>query len=161
MEIKTLKSQCKKELTERIIPFWNNLKDDEHGGFYGGVDFELEVDKQADKGLVLMSRILWFYSSCYSALGDAEYEGREKYEQYEECLANARHAYNFIKDNCFDPVNGGVYWMVTYDGNVADDRKYTYCQAFTIYALCAYYKAAGDNNALKLALELFAVIESK
>ena len=32
-----LARECKKELTEHIIPFWNSLEDNDNGGFYGYV----------------------------------------------------------------------------------------------------------------------------
>ncbi|MBP1561331.1 MAG: AGE family epimerase/isomerase [Oscillospiraceae bacterium] len=143
-----LVQECKKELTERILPFWNKLRDDENGGFYGFMNNDLEVDKKADKGVILTSRILWFYSSCYRTLG----------EDY--MLDNARHAYEFLK-KCVDRENGGVYWMMTYDGKPADTMKHTYNQAFAIYALSAYYLASKDKSALDLAFELFDTVEAK
>lgn len=39
--------------------------------------------------------------------------------------------------------------------------KYTYNQAFAIYALSAYYRLTGDEEALALARELFSLIEEK
>lgn len=143
-----LADKCRKELTERILPFWNRLRDDENGGFYGFMDNGLNVDKTADKGVILTSRILWFYSSCYRTLGD------------EYLLDNARHAYEFLK-KCVDTVNGGVWWMMTYDGKPSDTMKHTYNQAFAIYALSAYYLASRDKTALDLALELFHTVEDK
>lgn len=143
-----LVNECKKELTERILPFWNKLRDDENGGFYGFVNNSLEVDKKADKGVILTSRILWFYSSCYRTL-------KEDY-----MLDNARHAYEFLK-KCVDNENGGVYWMMTYDGKPADTMKHTYNQAFAIYALSAYYLASEDSSALELAFRLFDTVEEK
>lgn len=143
-----LVNECKKELTGRILPFWNKLRDDENGGFYGFMNNDLEVDKKADKGVILNSRILWFYSSCYRILG-------EKY-----LLDNARHAYEFLQ-KCVDRENGGVYWMMTYDGKPSDDMKHTYNQAFAIYALSAFYLASKDESALKLAFELFETVEEK
>ncbi len=143
-----LVQECKKELTERILPFWNKLRDDENGGFYGFMNNSLEVDKKADKGVILTSRILWFYSSCYRTLG----------EDY--MLDNARHAYEFLK-KCVDHENGGVYWMMTYDGKPADTMKHTYNQAFAIYALSAYFLASKDRTALDLAFELFDTVEEK
>ena len=142
-----LKDECRKELTERIIPFWNKLRDDENGGFYGFMNNELEVDKKADKGVILTSRILWFYSMAYKTIGG------------EELLDNARHAYEFLRDNCVDRENGGVYWMMTYDGKISDGMKHTYNQAFAIYALSAYFLASGDEQALELAFELFDTVE--
>lgn len=143
-----LADKCRKELTERILPFWNKLRDDENGGFYGFMDNGLNVDKTADKGVILTSRILWFYSSCYRTLGD------------DYLLDNARHAYEFLK-KCVDTVNGGVWWMMTYDGKPSDTMKHTYNQAFAIYALSAYYLASRDKTALDLALELFRTVEDK
>ncbi|MGN0674603.1 MAG: AGE family epimerase/isomerase [Oscillospiraceae bacterium] len=143
-----LVQECKKELTERILPFWNKLRDDENGGFYGFMNNSLEVDKKADKGVILTSRILWFYSSCYRTLGE------------DHMLDNARHAYEFLK-KCVDHENGGVYWMMTYDGKPADTMKHTYNQAFAIYALSAYFLASKDRTALDLAFELFDTVEEK
>jgi len=143
-----LADDCRKELTERIIPFWNKLRDDENGGFYGFMDNSLNVDKKADKGVILTSRILWFYSLCYRTLGE------------EYLLDNARHEYEFLK-KCVDPENGGVYWMMTYDGKPSDTMKHTYNQAFAIYALSTYYLASGDRTALDLALRLFNTVEEK
>ena len=143
-----LVNECKKELTERILPFWNKLRDDENGGFYGFMNNALEVDKKADKGVILNSRILWFYSSCYRVLGE------------EYLLDNARHAYEFLK-KCVDSENGGVYWMMTCDGKPSDRMKHTYNQAFAIYALSAFYLASKDESALKLAFELFDTVEEK
>ena len=143
-----LVNECKKELTERILPFWNKLRDDENGGFYGFMNNDLEVDKKADKGVILNSRILWFYSSCYRTL-------KENY-----MLDNARHAYEFLK-KCVDKEQGGVYWMMTYDGKPSDDMKHTYNQAFAIYALSTYYLASEDESALKLAFDIFDTVEEK
>lgn len=144
-----LKEECRAELTGRIIPFWNKLRDDENGGFYGFMNNSLEVDKKADKGVILNSRILWFYSMAYKTLGD------------KALLDNARHAYEFLRNNCVDEENGGVYWMMTYDGKISDGMKHTYNQAFAIYALSAYFLASGDEQALELAFELFDTVEEK
>lgn len=144
-----LKEQCTNELVNHIIPFWSKLRDDEYGGFYGQMDNDLNVDKKGGKGVILNSRILWFFSSCYMTVGG------------EESLSNAKHAYEFLKDHCVDRENGGVYWMMNYDGSVADSMKHTYNQAFAIYALSTYYLAAKDESALRLAFELFETVESK
>lgn len=44
---------------------------------------------------------------------------------------------------------------------MADTIKHTYNQAFSIYALSAYYKITNDEKALELAFELFNLIEEK
>ena len=140
--------EVKKELTGHIIPFWNKLRDDENGGFYGFMSYDLKLDKQADKGVILHARILWFYSKAYITLGD------------KTLLDNARHAYEFIKNHCIDYEYGGVYWMMNYKGEPADTMKHTYNIAFAIYALSCYYNASGDKEALELAYKLFHDIEN-
>ena len=136
-------------LNNKIIPFWNALKDDEFGGFYGYVDSDLQCDKKAVKGCILNSRILWFYSNAYMLLKDTV------------LLDNAKHAYAFLKDHCLDKVNGGIFWSMNYDGTVYDSIKHTYNQAFAIYALSSYFDASGDKEALDLAFGLFDIIENK
>ncbi len=141
-------SEVKQELTEHIIPFWSKLRDDENGGFYGYMSYDLNLDKKADKGVILHSRILWFFSSCYDVLKD------------EKCRELADHAFEYIKNHCVDYDNGGVYWMTSYKGEPVDTMKHTYNIAFAIYALSAYYNAVGDKFALDLAYKLFNDIEA-
>lgn len=145
----SIAEEMKQHLTEGIIPFWQKLEDQEHGGFYGYMGPELSVDKQAVKGCILNSRILWFFSNAYLTLQDPA------------LLADAEHAYRFMKDACMDREYGGVFWSVTYDGRPEDTTKHIYNQAFAIYALSSYYDASKDPEALKAAWELFQVIEEK
>ncbi|MEG1426482.1 MAG: AGE family epimerase/isomerase [Oscillospiraceae bacterium] len=130
-----------------ILPFWKNLVDDEYGGFYGYVDFNLEVDKLAPKGVILNSRILWFFSNAYLCYAD------------DEALSYAKHAYRFLREHCMDRENGGVYWMLKADGSPMENIKHTYNQAFAIYALSSYYDATGDHEALETAFEIFQLVE--
>ena len=142
-------NEIKNELINHIIPFWDSLEDKENGGFYGFMDNNLKLDKNAEKGVILHSRILWFYSNCYLTLKD------------EKCLEKAKGCYEFMSKYCVDRENGGVYWMMNADGTVKDDMKHTYCQAFFVYALSSYYDASKDEGALKLAMDIFETIEEK
>ncbi len=142
-------NEIRNELVNHIIPFWDSLEDKERGGFYGFMDNSLKLDKDAEKGVILHSRILWFYSSCYIALKD------------EKLLEKAKGCYEFMSKYCVDRENGGVYWMVNADGSVKDDMKHTYCQAFFVYALSLYYDASKDESALALAMDIFNTIEEK
>lgn len=141
--------EIKKHLTEDLIPFWNQLKDDEYGGFYGWLDYDLKLNKKADKGCILNSRILWFYANAYLLLKD------------ETLLIYAKHAYTFLTKYCMDQKNGGVYWSLHYDTSVCESMKYTYNQAFAIYALSFYYKATKKEEALEKAMELYQLVETK
>ncbi len=142
-------NEIKNELLNHIIPFWDSLEDKEYGGFYGFMDNNLNLDKKAEKGVILHSRILWFYSNCYLTLKDEKY------------LEKAKGCYEFMAKYCVDHENGGVYWTVNYDGSVKDDMKHTYCQAFFVYALASYYDASKDENVLRLAMDMFNTIETK
>ncbi|MGN0395630.1 MAG: AGE family epimerase/isomerase [Coprococcus sp.] len=141
--------QIRDELTTGILPFWKKLRDDEYGGYYGLVDIDLNVDRKAEKGTILNSRILWFFSNAYLTL------------ENDDDLKYAKHAYEYLVNHCIDREYGGVYWSTNYDGTMCDSTKHTYCQAFAIYGLSSYYAASKDEDALKHAFELFDIIESK
>jgi mannobiose 2-epimerase len=144
-----MKIEIENHLKNTLIPFWSAMEDQVNGGFYGYMDHDLALQKEADKGCILMSRITWFFSNAYMLLGDRD------------LLDKARHGYEFLSDYCFDPEYGGIYWSVTCEGLPADTVKHTYNQAFAIYALSSYYDASGDPGALRKALALFHLIEEK
>ena len=142
-------NEIQDHLMQTIIPFWKNLRDNEYGGYYGYMTYDLAVDKKAVKGCILNSRIMWFFSNAYTLLKD------------ESLLDEAKHAYEFLKNCCLDRVNGGIFWSIQYDGKPEDTTKHTYNQAFAIYALSSYYEASGDEEALSIAKELYHIVENK
>lgn len=141
--------EVKAHLLNDIIPFWKNLRDDEFGGYYGYMDYDLKVDKKTVKGCILNSRITWFFANAYTLLKD------------ESLLEEAKHGFTFMKEHCMDKENGGIFWSMKYDGTPEDTTKHTYNQAFSIYALSSYYEATHDEEALAMAKELFHIIETK
>lgn len=145
----TMKNEIKSHLINDIIPFWKNLRDNEFGGYYGYLDYDLNLDQKAVKGCILNSRITWFFSNAYTLLKD------------ESLLEEAKHGFAFLKEHCWDKEYGGIFWSMTYDGQPEDTTKHTYNQAFSIYALSSYYEATKDEEALKMAKELFEIIEKK
>ncbi len=147
--MKMLAEEVRKELTGHIIPFWKRLRDNEYGGYYGYLSYELELDKKAVKGCILNSRVLWFFSNAYMLLKD------------ESLLTEAEHAYEFMVAHCLDREYGGIFWSLNYDGSVHDSTKHTYNQAFAIYALSSYYEASGNEAALSKAKELQRIIEER
>lgn len=145
----TVCREVRKELESHMIPFWKGLRDDTYGGYYGWFGYDLVLDKKAEKGCILNSRILWFFSRAYTVLGD------------ESLLQEAKHGYEFLMKHCLDKEYGGILWSLQYDGTPLDTTKHTYNQAFAIYALSAYYEATGEKEALQLALDLYQIIETK
>jgi len=143
-----LKKEMMEHLENIIIPFWKNLRDDEFGGYYGYVDFDMNIDTKYIKGCILNSRILYFFSNAYKLL------------KHPYLLEEAKHAYDFMKNYCIDKVYGGLFWTVNHDGSIDDDLKHTYNQAFAIYALSSYYDVTQDKDALKFAMGLYNLIEN-
>ena len=149
-----LREDMKHNLNTCILPFWESMIDEKYGGYYGLLTYDLKLDKQADKGCILNSRILWFFSNVYLVT------------KQEHALTFAKHAYEFFKNHCYDhncgslEHGGGIFWSVTYDGQPADTTKHTYNQAFAVYALASYYDAAKDPEALDYAYKIFHIIEN-
>ncbi len=144
-----LASEMKEHLTTVILPFWKKLRDDENGGYYSLVDYNLKADEKAVKGSILNSRITWFFANAYLLLKE------------EELLDYARHGFEYMKTYCLDRKYGGVYWSTRYDGRPEDTEKHTYNQAFAIYALSSYYEASGNKEAFSMAMDLFRLIEER
>lgn len=122
-------------------------QDRENGGFWGEVAHNNVPRRDAPKGIILNTRILWFFSALAARTADPGY--REM----------ARRAYSYLRDYFVDRDHRGVYWMLSAEGKVADGRKHTYAQAFAIYALSAYYQFSGDREALDQALTCFDMLE--
>ena len=148
VDMDNMVSEIRAELKDHILPFWMRLRDDRQGGYIGWVDYDLTPHPEADKGCILNSRILWFFSECFL-------EWKE-----DRLLKEADHAYEMLC-RMTDEKNGGVYWAMHADGSVSDGTKHTYNQAFAIYALAAYYRASGKKEALDRAFSLFDLVESR
>ncbi len=144
-----LQQEFKQELIA-IADWWvANSVDRELGGFFGEVSAENIPVKDANKGVILNSRILWFFSEVALEINNPEYR---------QC---AKRAYDYLLQYFFDKKCGGVYWELDCFGNPINSKKQTYAQAFTIYALSAYYKLTQNEQALAMALNCFELLETK
>jgi len=144
---RVLREETEAEVQNNILPYWLALRDYDHGGFYGRVDGDNRLHKDADKGAIYMCRILWTFSRAYRLFGKADY------------LDAAVAAKEFIFNKMIDHEYGGIYWAVSYCGSCIDGKKQSYAQGFAIYALSEYYRATGDRGALDLAVEVFELLE--
>lgn len=132
----------------RIADWWLEYSQDfTHGGFFGEIANDNRPVIDANKGVILNTRILWFFSEAAALLESHDYKQA------------ADRAYEYLRDYFVDQEFGGVYWELTAEGNVANSKKQIYAQAFAIYALSAYYKLTQDLKALNLANVLFDLIE--
>jgi len=143
-----LYEMAKKELLEDILPFWEKYDvDEENGGFYGVVTREGKPVVGGTKCLVLNARLIWTWASAYRILKD------EKYYKL------AKRAYDYFCDHFIDKEYGGTYFMLDAKGNVIDDKKFVYGQAFSIYALSEYCRATGDMEARDKAVAIMELLE--
>lgn len=132
-----------------IADWWvDNTVDEIHGGFVGEMSVDNKVNATADKGIILNTRILWFFSEA------ALFTGNKRYTQM------AERAYTYIVDHFLDTEHGGVFWALDYRGNVVNNRKQVYAQAFAIYGLSAYYKLTKQADVLAQAHAIFELIEA-
>lgn len=135
---------------EKILNFWlNNSIDKNHGGFYGEVSAANQAQPEADKALILNSRILWSFANAYREDKNPDY------------LKMADRAYDYLIENFEDKKYSGFYWLLDYNGEVKENKKQIYGQAFCIYAFSEYYRATKNEDALKKAVALFDILESK
>ena len=131
-----------------ILHYWERFAvDRQQGGFYGRIDGENIIHEKAPKGSVLNARILWTFSAVFN------------HSQNPVHLELATRAYQYIRDYLTDPVYGGLYWSVDYQGRMMENHKQVYAQAFGIYGLSEYYRATGNPEALEQALALYRLIE--
>ena len=137
-----------KEELFSILHYWKqNLPDPVQGGFYGRIDGDNILDKQAPRGAVLNARILWSFSAAFNAFKDPAY------------LLQAERAFDYITRFFIDRQYGGTYWLLTSKGEKLDPKKQVYAQAFMIYALAEYYKASGNDEAKNEAIKIYQLIE--
>ena len=146
--IKTMLHEMQDVVENNILRFWlDRMQDHENGGFYGRIDADEVLHKDAEKGAILNARILWSFSAAYRVLGKREY------------LEASRRAYEYFLDHFIDPDYGGVYWSVDYKGRPLDTKKQFYAIGFAIYGLSEYARATGDREALDYAISLYECIE--
>ncbi|WP_322922953.1 AGE family epimerase/isomerase [Paenibacillus campi] len=143
-----LRAEIKAEWLQHIVPFWMNLKDEQYGGYYGEVTYELERKHNEPKGGIATARLLWSFAAAYRMTGDPQ------------LAEHAHHAYRFLSGALTDAEHQGIYWSVDHKGKPLDTRKHVYNQAFAVYALSEYYRATATPAALEQAIALFELIES-
>ncbi|MGI4736056.1 MAG: AGE family epimerase/isomerase, partial [Janthinobacterium lividum] len=133
-----------------ILTYWaTHAPDAQHGGFYGQIANDNQVNPLASKGSVLNARIMWTFAAACNHAASPEH------------LAVAKRAYDYFVAHFLDAEFGGVYWSVDYQGQPLDTKKQIYALAFAIYGLAEYHRASGDETALAHAQALFRTIEAR
>jgi mannobiose 2-epimerase len=136
------------DLRGNILPFWSRrVADRAAGTFHGQIANDGTVDRTAERGALLSSRILWTYAAAFRHYGDPLYRD----------MADLAHG--DLMARYHDKEHGGFFWSVGVDGRVTRDRKQVYGQVFALYALTEYHAATKDGAALEAAKALFALLE--
>jgi mannobiose 2-epimerase len=131
-----------------ILDWWtHHINNPANCFYYGEINSKNEPDAEAPIGLVLQSRLLWTFSAAF------------KHTQNHQYLKAANQAYDALTQKFYDNKNGGMYWSVHPNGQVASDKKQAYGIAFAIYGLSAYYEVTLDAGALKKATDLYTSLE--
>ena len=147
-EYQSIKDDMQKEL-DNILNYWTRFGiDNQYGGFVGQRDFYNELIPNANKGIILNTRLLWSFSAASNYLKSAKYEWF------------CNRAYNYLRTHFKDYIHEGVFWEVNYLGISKNTRKQVYAQAFAIYALSEYYMFSGNEEAKDWAVSLFKNLET-
>jgi len=146
-EFLQFKNEIRSEL-DSILAYWKtNSVDTVNGGFYGRRDFNNNLIADANKGVILNTRLLWSFSAA------GNFYKNDTYKTY------ADRAYAYLKTYFQDQEFEGLYWELDHEGNPVNKRKQIYAQAFSIYALSEFYRYTSNEDALNWAISLFNIIE--
>lgn len=141
--------QFQTQLKDQVLPYWLQTVDPLYGGYLLADDARGK-GRAREKQLVSQSRMVWGFSHAHlKKLGDAEHG----------YLKAAENGYRFLLNRFLDQNHGGYYWRLDPAGQVLLDRKIMYGQSFVLYAFVEYYRASGDQEALRHAMELFRLIQ--
>ena len=147
-ELQNFSQRVSDQLFGHLMPFWcGPAVDHEQGGWMAWLSNDLKPDRAQPKGLIVNSRILWAFSAVHRAKADPLYKQM------------ADRAFDFVMNKFWDAESGGAFWRLNDAGQVIDDSKKIYGQAFYIYALSEYHHAFGAPAALARAKETFELIE--
>jgi len=140
-------------LRDRVLPYWLETGVDwKRGGYVLCDDAVTGRCTPPEKQLVTQARMIWGFAHAHRhGLGSDS----------RDYLAAAAHGVRFLRDHLRDSEHGGYFWSVDLDSKVRDARKRVYGQAFVIYALVEYHRAAKDPVALADALRLFQVLQQR
>ncbi len=148
--LREMAREMESNLHDNILAYWLDRMTDPRGGFYGRRDGHDRLDTEAPRGCILNARLLWTLSAA-----------ARRYPEMTRYADAARRQARWLIDRLIDRRHGGCYWSVTPEGERLDGKKQFYAIAFAIYGLTEYYRLSGDEEALREAVTLFEVIETR
>ncbi len=152
-DLATHAATFRRELTEKVLPYWyDRCVDWTRGGYLLSDAAAQPAPPATEKMLVSQARMVWTFAHVHR-MGF-----RDERRDY---LRAARHGYVFLLEKFRDQEHGGYYWRTDLTGQPLNDRKYLYGQAFVVYALVEYHRASEDPAALRHAMDLYRVIQER
>jgi mannobiose 2-epimerase len=157
-------SRARRRLPETMLPYWHAVsRDDEIGGYLLHDDVKRSPIRRAgrallrgrrphepdDKQLVSQARLVWVFSHAH----------RKGFGDGPVYLDAATRGHRFLLDHFRDAERDGYRWMTDRYGRPVNDVKLFYGQAFVIYGMVEYARAAGRCEPLDDALALFRAVE--
>lgn len=145
--------EFKRELTEKIMPYWyDTAMDKQNGGYLLSDDAAKKAPAATEKQLVTQSRMVWGFSHAHLKGLSSD---KRNY------LKAAEQGYRFLQAHFLDAEHGGYYWTTDLAGKPLNQRKIVYGESFVIYSFVEYYRASGDKQALKAAMDLYQVLQQR
>lgn len=133
----------KKELVEKVIPFWEkNSIDNIHGGFFSCLTREGKVF-DTDKFVWLQGRAVYTFSMLYNQLG-----GSENWKEY------AAQGSSFLRKYGADK-QGNFYFSLTREGFPLIQPYNIFSDCFAALGFGAFHKISGDDVYGELAKKTF------
>jgi len=132
----------KKELFEKVIPFWMKYSPDKkYGGYFTCLDEDGTI-YDTKKYIWLQARQAWFFSYLYNRV-----------KPRPEWLTMAELGINFLKKHGKGK-EGRVYFSTTREGKPFHLQRKIFSECFYIMAFSEYAKATNDKQLLKQALTI-------
>ncbi len=148
-ELAKYAGQYKTELLESVVPFWmNHSKDAVSGGYFTCLNRRGEVF-DTDKFMWLQGREVWLFSMLYN-----------KVEKKQEWLDMALHGAEFMKKYGMD-AQGNWYFSLTREGKPLVQPYNIFSDCFAAMAFSELYKATGNEEHKKIALNTFTNIQNR
>lgn len=133
-------------LMNDFVSFWEtHAPDEKFGGYLCGFDRDGELFYE-DKSVWQQGRGLWMFSKLYNEFG--------KKQIWLDC---AKCGYDFLNKYCFAP-DKHMYFTVTREGKPLVLRRYYFSEAFAVMGYAEYFKATGDEEVKKKAIDLFELM---
>jgi mannose/cellobiose epimerase-like protein (N-acyl-D-glucosamine 2-epimerase family) len=137
-------------LLEGILAFWDErVLDLRDGGYRLDHDWRGRPTGERAKHVVTQARVAWFFAR----LSRSPFGG-------ERHLEWSAHGVRFLRERMWDADRGGFAWRVDPAGP-GDPRKHVYGQAFAIFALSEFARAAGDSGAAAVASETAELVHER